>query len=110
MDFESFPDIENFQKLPHQVLIKGGVPSYESGKGAELRGIVINNIGNQIGQLRVHLVLFDENRIPVFSTSAVPEPSVLPQGGIGAFMFELKDYPKAIEDHYLYTSWRFQDE
>lgn len=109
MGLETFPEIESFQKLPHQVIVKGGSASFSKESGAELRGLVINNIGNPIRQLKVHLVIFDEQKIPIFSTGMIPDPDALPQGAMATFVFKLKDYKQNINDYYLYANWRFDD-
>ncbi len=109
MGLETFPEIESFQKLPHQVIVKGGSSRFSEREGAELGGIVINNVGNPICDLRVNLVIFDEHKIPQLNTSALANPNTLEQGGIANFNFRLKDYPKRIDDYYLYASWRFDD-
>ena len=110
MDIEAFPEIENFQKLPRQVIVKAGSLSFEGTTGARLSGIVINNSGHSIKDVRVHVVVFDGNQIPLLSTSLNADPSSLPQGGIANFNFEFKDSPRAIENHHLYTRWSFDDE
>lgn len=107
MDIEAFPEIENFQKLPRQVIVKGGSSTFDPKIGAELRGIVINNIGNGVRNLRVHLVVFENKVIPVYNTSIEADPTSIPQGGIGSFAFQLKDYEKEITDYHLYTTWSF---
>lgn len=109
MGLEAFPEIESFQKLPRQVIIKGGDSTFSEKEGAELRGIVINNIGQAIRDLRVHAVILDENKIPIVSTSVEPAPNILPQGGIGSFTFQFKEYPQRIADYYLYGNWKFDD-
>ena len=109
MGLEAFPEIENFQKLPRQVIVKGGNSTFSEKEGAELRGIVINNIGQPIRELRVHAVILDENKIPVLSTSADPVPCDLPQGGIGSFTIQFKEYPQRIAHYYLYANWKFDD-
>lgn len=109
MGIETFPEIENFQKLPRQVIVKGGSSSFDERDGALLRGIVINNIGHTIRDLKVHVVILDKNKLPVFSTGIAADPEVLPQGGIAAFAFLLKDYPEEIRDYHLYTHWKFDD-
>lgn len=109
MDIEAFPEIENFQKLPRQVIVKAGSTSFDTEKGAALRGIVINNSGNPIREVRVHVVILSENGLPVVSTSQSADPEVLPQGAIANFRFEFKDHRKAIADYHLYTQWRFDD-
>ncbi len=109
MDIEAFPEIENFQKLPRQVIVKAGSTSFEASKGAVLRGIVINNSGHPIREVRVNVVILNERGMPVLNTSLSSDPDALPQGGIANFRFEFKEYPKAIIDYHLYTQWRFDD-
>jgi len=109
MGLETFPEIENFQKLPRQVIVKGGSSTFDKGEGAQLRGIVINNIGNTICGLRVHLVIFENKVIPVLDASTEAEAERLPQGGIVNFNFRIKDYSREIADYHLYTTWRYDD-
>jgi hypothetical protein len=109
MGLEAFPEIESFQKLPRQVIVKAGGSTFSEKEGAELRGIVINNIGQSIRDLRVHAVILDENKLPVMSTSIDPAPSLLPQGAIGSFTFQFKEYPHRITDYHLYANWKFDD-
>lgn len=109
MGLEQFPEIESFQKLPHRVIVKGGSSHFDPKEGAELRGIVINNIGQTIREISVNLVVFDENETPLFNTSAVPDPDTLPQGAIGTFLFQFKDFSGEIKKYYLYPSWKYDD-
>ncbi len=109
MGLETFPEIENFQKLPHQVIVKGGSWSFSERDGAELRGLVINNIGHPICDLKVSLVIFNENKIPVLNVSTGVTPDKLPQGGMGTFVFQLKDYSGKILDYHLYNQWKFDE-
>ena len=109
MGLEQFPEIESFQKLPHRVIVKGGSAHFDPSEGAELRGIVINNIGQTIREISVNLVIFDERETPILNTSVTPEPPVLPQGTIGSFLFRLKDFPGEIKKYYLYSSWKYDD-
>jgi hypothetical protein len=109
MGLEAFPEIESFQKLPRQVIVKGGSSTYSEKEGAELRGIVINNSGQSIKDLRVQAVILDENKIPVLSTGIDPDPNSLAQGGIGSFVLRLKEYSKRIADYHLYANWKFDD-
>ena len=109
MGLEAFPEIESFQKLPRQVIVKGGSSTYSERDGAELRGIVINNIGHAIRDLRVQVVILDEKGIPALSAGAVPEPSLLPQGGISSFVFKVADYHRKISDYHVYANWKFDD-
>ncbi|HTL47884.1 MAG TPA: hypothetical protein VL688_07455 [Verrucomicrobiae bacterium] len=110
MDIETFPEIENFQKLPKQVIVKAGATSFDSKSGARLQGIVINNSGHAIRDIYVNIVVFDEKKIPQANTCLPAEPSSLPQGAIANFSFEFKNHPKAIEDYHLYTNWRIDDQ
>ena len=109
MGIESFPDIESFQKLPHQVIVKGGSSRFDPKDGAELRGIVINNIGHTIRNLSVNLVVFDETETPLFKTSMAPDPDVVPQGAIASFIFQLKECAAEIKKYYLYSSWKYDN-
>lgn len=109
MDVEKFPEIESFQKLPHRVIVKGASSRFDPKEGAELRGIVINNTGHTIRDVSVNLVVFDERETPLFNTSTVPDPPILPQGVIGSFLFQLKDHPEEIKNYYLYPSWKYDD-
>lgn len=109
MGIETFPDIESFQKLPRQVIVKGGASSYNSREGAELRGIVINNIGHPIRDIRVNVVIFDKRKIPILNTSAQTDPVSLPQGGIGTFVFQVKEVTEQISDYHLYADWKFDE-
>ena len=109
MGIEAFPEIESFQKLPRQVIVKGGSSTFDERAGAELRGIVINNSGHPIQDISVHAVIFDHKKIPVLSTNTIPEPNVLAQGGIASFTFQLKNYPEKIMDYHLYANWKFDD-
>ena len=109
MGIETFPEIENFQHLPRQVIVKGGSSIYDEREGAILQGIVINNIGQTIRNLRVNLVIFNEKKIPLMSASTTPHPDTVQQGGISTFSFQVKDYPREIRDYHLYTDWNFHD-
>jgi hypothetical protein len=109
MDVEAFPEIEDFQHLPRSVIVKGGKTSFRPEDGAELRGIVINNIGQAIRNIRVQVVIFDDRKIPMLNTSVAPEPDMAPQGGISSFVFKLKEYPYEIKDYHLFTHWSFDE-
>ena len=109
MGIAEFPEIESFQKLPHRVIVKGGGSRFDPKDGAELRGIVINNIGQTIRDVSVNLVVFNERENPILNTSIAPDPAVLPQGAIGSFLFRLKDFPGEIKKYYLYPSWKYLD-
>lgn len=109
MGIESFPEIENFQKLPREVIIKGASTHFSEADGAALRGIVINNIGHPIKHIRAQLVIFDKRRVPVLEVSALTDPEKLPQGGIGNFNFQLKSFKKEIQDYHLQVNWEFDE-
>lgn len=109
MGIETFPEIESFQKLPRQVIVKGGSSTFDETAGAALSGIVINNIGHAIKDIRVHVVIFNERKIPILNAGTVPDPEALPQGGIASFNFKIQDHPEKIIDYYLYVNWRFDD-
>ena len=110
MGLEAFPEIESFQKLPRQVIVKGGSSTFHEKEGAKLLGIVINNIGHPIRDLSVQVVILDENKIPVLSSMTVPAPQSLPQGGISSFTFQTPDYRQRITDYHVYANWRFDDD
>ncbi len=107
MGIEEFPEIESFHKLPRQVIVKGASSSYDSDKGVMLHGIVINNIGHTICDVRVSVVVFNQQKLPVINLSTHPSPAVLPQGCIGAFSFQIKDYHEEITDYHLFSTWKF---
>ena len=109
MGLEAFPEIENFQKLPRQVIVKGGTSTFDEKQGATLRGIVINNTGHNIKDLRVSVVILDSKSIPVLNTGTTPEPQAIPQGGISSFTFRIEDYPEKISNYHLYADWKFDD-
>lgn len=109
MDIEAFPEIESFQKLPKQVIVKAGSLSFESSEVATLQGIVINNCGHSIRDLVVNIVVFDNFRIPVLNTSRRAEPDHLPQGGMANFSFRFDEMREGVKDFHLYTNWRFDD-
>lgn len=107
MKLNSFPEIEDFRKLPHEVVVKGALSEADPKKGVEVRGIVINNIGQPIKNIRVQVVVFDEYHLPQMSTSLSPSPSKLQQGGIANFVFALTDLEKPVKDLYLHANWSF---
>ena len=107
MRLNSFPEIEDFRKLPHEVVVKGAISEPDLKKGVEVRGIVINNIGQPIKNIRVQVVVFDEYHLPQMSTSLSPTPSKLQQGGIANFVFTLEDLEKPVKDLYLHANWGF---
>ena len=109
MGLEAFPEIESFQKLPRQVIVKGGSSTYSKNDGAELRGIVINNIGHPIRDIRIQVVVLDQTGIPVVSAGAVPDPANLPQGGISSFTLRIPHYNQKISDYHVNANWKFDD-
>lgn len=109
MDIHEFPEIETFQKLPRKVIVKGGSSGFNAEGKPELRGIVINNLGLTIKTVRVSLIIFDENEIPILNTSILSDPDFLPQGAIGSFTFTLDDYENEITNYYLYANWKYDD-
>ena len=109
MSMEEFPEIEAFQKLPRRVIVKGGISTVNPDGNAELAGIVINNSGQPIKELKVNLIVFDVREIPILNTSAVSDPTQLSQGGIGSFKFIIPGHKDKITNYYLYPSWRYDD-
>lgn len=109
MGIEQFPEIETFQKLPRKVIVKGGSSGFDAKKRPELRGIVINNAGHPIRDVKVFLIIFNEQEIPILNKSADSEPDALEQGTIGSFTFTLDDYSDEIKNYYLYATWKYDD-
>jgi hypothetical protein len=107
MRLNSFPEIEDFRKLPREVVVKGAISETDIAKGVEIRGIVINNIGQPIKNIRVQAVVFDEYHLPQMSTSLAPSPPKLQQGGIANFIFTLHELEKPVKDFYLHANWGF---
>lgn len=107
MRLNSFPEIEDFRKLPHEVVVKGAISEADPKKGVEVRGIVINNIGQPIKNIRVQVVVFDEYHLPQMSTTVSPTPSKLQQGGIANFIFTIAELEKPVKDLYLHANWGF---
>jgi len=109
MGIESFPEIENFQKLPREVIIKGASTHFNKVEGASLQGIVINNIGHPIKNIRAQLVIFDKSQVPLLGTSVPTEPDHLPQGGIANFQFKLAEHKEEIKKYFLHANWSFDE-
>ncbi len=109
MGIESFPEIENFQKLPREVIIKGASTHFNEAEGASLQGIVINNIGHPIKNIRAHLVILNKDKVPLLGTSVPTDPDHLPQGGIANFRFHLKEHKKEIKEYFLHANWGFDE-
>ncbi len=109
MAFEQFPDIETFQKLPRKVIVKGGSGGLDASGRPELRGIVINNVGQPIKDIKVSLIIFNEDEIPILNKTAMPTPLSLPQGGIASFTFTMDECEQEIKNYYLYANWKYDD-
>jgi len=109
MSIQEFPEIETFHKLPRRVIVKGGSSGFSAQGKPELRGIVINNVGHTVKEVRVSLIIFNQDEIPVLNTSTSADPETLSQGGIGSFTFALDDYNKEITNYYLYANWKYDD-
>lgn len=109
MGIESFPEIENFQKLPREVIIKGASTHFNETDGAGLRGIVINNIGHPIKNIRAQLVIFDQRKVPIMGVNTPTDPGKLAQGGIANFYFQLKNFKKEIQNYHLQVDWNFDE-
>ncbi|MBI4431729.1 MAG: hypothetical protein HY587_08485 [Candidatus Omnitrophica bacterium] len=108
-NFDHFPTIEAFQKLPRQVIVKGGKTSVSENGASELSGIVINNLTQPIRNVRVNLILFDENQMPLRNITAAPHPNRLAQGTIGSFTVKAESSEKEIDNYYLYATWEYED-
>ena len=109
MGIEAFPEIERFQKLPRQIIVKGGNPSVDEEGATRLQGIVINNIGHTARDVRVNIVILNSKGIPLLNTSTPSEPTLLPQGTIGSFVFKIPHGEGDIAHHHLYATWKFDD-
>ncbi|PIQ85069.1 MAG: hypothetical protein COV74_10760 [Candidatus Omnitrophica bacterium CG11_big_fil_rev_8_21_14_0_20_45_26] len=109
MSIQEFPEIETFQKLPHRVIVKGGNAGFNAKGKPELRGLIINNVGHAIKQIRVSLIVFNEREMPVLNTSVASDPAMLAQGGMASFVFTLNDYEQEITNYYLYANWKYDD-
>lgn len=109
MNVEDFPSIETFKKLPKRVVVKGGMVSAGADDRPQLTGIVINNSGQTVKGLKVHLIIFDGRNIPIQTASTVSEPDTLPQGQIGSFLFKLAEHTGKIANSHLYATWSYDD-
>ncbi len=109
MGIEEFPEMEAFQKLPHRVIVKGGISTINKDGNAQLSGIVINNLGTPIKDLKINLIIFDSREIPILNASTMPDPPKLYQGGMASFLFTFQDYKSKITNYYLYPSWQYDD-
>lgn len=109
MSIEEFPSIETFQRLPKKLIVKGGNSVVAKNGDAELTGIVINNLGQSVRDLVVHLVVFDSNEIPVMNACARPDPDHLAQGNMASFKFVLEKFGMSVKNFYLYAQWKYND-
>jgi len=108
-NFEQFPTIEAFQKLPRQVIVKGGKTSVADDGTSELSGIVINNLTQPIRNVRVNLILFDDREMPLRNITVMPHPSRLDQGTIASFTVKVDHNHQSINNYYLYATWEYED-
>ena len=109
MNFEDFPEIESFHKLPKKLIIKAGETAFTEEGDATLSGIVINNLGQPVQHVEVSLILFDEKNIPQEHLRIVSSPNQLTQGALGSFRFVVKDRKEKVENYYLHASWDYVD-
>ena len=109
MGIEEFPEIETFQKLPKRLIVKGGDSTVDAKGNAVLNGIVINNLGLSVKRIRVFLVVFDEDEIPVTNVTTTAQPDTLPQGGIASFRISVLGHGKIVDNYYLYANWQYDD-
>jgi len=106
MSLKEFPEIENFQRLPREVIVKGTISEETEGL-QRLHGIVINNVGHAVTRIRVNAVLFDDQKLPIRATNALVDPEKLEQGAIGTFALDFKELPCKVKSHYLHANWSF---
>lgn len=109
MSIEEFPEIEDFHRLPRRVIVKGGISQVNVKGDAELSGIVLNNLGQPIKDIRVNLVVFDHREIPILNALTIAEPAKLSQGGIASFKFVIENHKEKITNYYLYSTWQYDD-
>jgi len=109
MGIEEFPAIESFQRLPKKLIVKGGDSLLNKNQDTELGGLVINNLGQSVRDIIVHLVVFDEKEIPLINLSQKPDPDCLDQGKMASFKFVLEKFGKPIKNFYLYANWKYND-
>lgn len=109
MGIEEFPAIENFQRLPRKLIVKGGDSVLTKTLDAELTGLVVNNMGQSVRDIVVHLIIFDEKEIPILNLSTRPNPDRLAQGNMASFKFIVEKFGKPVKNFYLYANWRYDD-
>ncbi|MBI4970617.1 MAG: hypothetical protein HZC17_02115 [Candidatus Omnitrophica bacterium] len=109
MGIEEFPAIESFQRLPKKIIVKGGDSVINKNGDAELAGLVINNLGQPVRDIVVHLIVFDEKEMPVVNLSAKPDSDRLDQGNMASFKFVLEKFGEPIKNYYLYSNWKYDD-
>ncbi len=109
MGIEEFPEIESFQRLPKKLIVKGGDSTVDSNQDTTFKGLVINNLGQSVKDVVVHLIVFDEDNIPVLQVSAKPEPDRLSQGNMASFKVKMQGFAKPINNYYLHSQWKYDD-
>ncbi len=109
MGIEEFPPIESFQRLPKKLIVKGGDSFINKDQDTELAGLVINNLGQSVRDIVVHLVVFDEREIPAVNVSVKPDPDHLNQGNMASFRFVIEKLGQPVKNFYLYANWKYDD-
>ena len=109
MGIEEFPTIENFQRLPKRLIVKGGDSLLTQSRDAVLSGLVINNLGQTVREVVVHLVVFNDKEIPEVNLSVKPDPDRLTQGTMASFSFLIEKFGKPVKNFYLYANWKYDD-
>jgi hypothetical protein len=109
LNFEDFPSIEAFHKLPRKIILKAGETGFDEAHRPTLSGIVINNLGQPIRNVEVYLVLFDDQNMPVEHLKTIPEPNRLGQGTLGSFRFVVAGRKEKISNYYLHSRWEYDD-
>lgn len=109
MGIEEFPDIESFQRLPKKLIVKGGDSSTDDAGNTMMKGLVINNLGQRVESISVHLIVFDEKEIPIQNVRVEPQPNSLDQGNMASFKIAIPKFGKPIDNYYLYAQWKYDD-
>src|SRR3990167_5766761 len=109
MGIEEFPAIESFQRLPKKIIVKGGDSVINKNGDTELAGLVINNLGQPVRDIVVHLIVFDEKEMPAVNLSMKPDPDRLDQGNMASFKFILEKFGAPVKNFHLYANWKYDD-